>query len=57
MILGLRGMMTTINQDITRKAKKTFEMLLDLLNEKETGTHNLLLPVRLVIRNSVKDKG
>lgn len=49
--------LTTINQDITRKAKKTFEMLLDLLNEKETGTHNLLLPVRLVIRNSVKDKG
>ena len=49
--------LTTINQDITIKAKKTCEMLLDLLNGREIEKHNLLLPVRLVIRNSTKNKG
>lgn len=45
--------LTTVNQDIEQKARKAAEMLLKLIQKEPIKEHNVLLPVNLVIRESV----
>lgn len=46
---------TTINQNVAAKAKKAIEMLFRLLSGDEIEEKELLLPVRLVIRDSTEN--
>lgn len=46
---------TTINQNVSAKAKKSIEMLISLQNGDKIDEKNLLLPIRLVIRDSTEN--
>ena len=46
--------LTTIHQDADEKGKLAAEMMIALLNEKEIEEKNIILPVRLIKRESVK---
>lgn len=47
---------TTVNQNITEKAENAVQMLIKLLRGEEPGERELLLPVRLVVRDSTKKR-
>jgi len=49
--------LTTIHQDADEKGKLAAEMMIALLSETETDEKNIILPVRLVERESVKRLG
>jgi len=49
--------LTTIHQDADEKGKLAAEMMIALLDEKETENKSIILPVRLVERESVRRIG
>lgn len=46
--------LTTVRQQVNKKAEMAVDMLLSLLQEETINTREILLPVELIIRNSVK---
>lgn len=46
--------LTTVHQDVTQKAVCAMEMLLRLIRGETLGSNNILLPVTLKIRNTVR---
>jgi len=48
-------LLTTIHQTVSDKAKHSIKLLLDMINKAEINDYNIRLPIRLVIRKSVKD--
>lgn len=49
-----RPMLTTMHQDVTQKATIAIQYIRDLIAGKKIEIHDIKLPTRLVIRNSVK---
>lgn len=48
--------LTTVHQEVAEKGRRAVEMLLHVLNGEQVGQKRVLLPVSLVIRDSVKRK-
>ncbi|SCP98816.1 LacI family DNA-binding transcriptional regulator [Anaerobium acetethylicum] len=50
----VRPALTTIHQDVTKKGEVAVEKLLKMVNGEELEEENMILPVKLVVRDSVK---
>ena len=50
-----RPALTTVHQDVTRKGEVAIEYLLEMIQGQEPENKIVMLPVRLVIRNTVKN--
>ena len=51
----VRPALTTVSQNVMEKGMKAVRILTDLIGEKEAVKRNLLLPFKIVVRDSVKD--
>lgn len=49
-----RPMLTTVNQDIEQKGKVATQLLINMIKSKKLESKNIILPTKLIIRQSVK---
>jgi LacI family transcriptional regulator len=50
-----RPALTTVHQDITKKGEVAIQYLVEMIQGKEPENKTVMLPIRLVIRNTVKN--